>query len=209
MYCEGMSLRAIGRVLNINRKTVTQYFIEASGRAEVAHLKALEKGNIITRHVQFDELETFEGGRRRPLGVELAVRVKTGQIISARVARIPMKNFTVPARVKIQAREASTRSQKMAEMMFDIQKTLPCRSLITCDHAKINSRMVNEMLPGNKLQTYEGTSKELWRVNYTCLKLRQDVSRLRRATLATTKRKANLQRHLDLYIAYNNEYNIF
>jgi len=209
MYCEGMSLRAISRVLNVNRKTVSQYFIEASNRAEIAHLKTLKGGDLITQYVQFDEMEAFEGGKKYPLGIELAVRVKTGQIISARVARIPIKAQAVSQSARIEAKRIADRPQKMTEMMLEMDKVLPFKSLISCDHAKINISKVKEILPQHKLKTHQGTSKELWRVNYTCLKLRQDISRLRRSTLATTKKKENLQRHLDLYIAYNNKYGIF
>ena len=47
---------------------------------------------------------------------------------------------------------------------------------------------------------------KLWGINPICTKLRQNISRLRRRTWATTKDWRQLQNHLDLFIAYPNGY---
>jgi len=209
MYCEGMSLNAIARVLVLNRKTVSRYFIEASGRARVEHIKRLNTGQIRTSYVQFDEMESFEIGKMRPLGIELAVRVKTGEIISAVVARIPIKAYIMSKKKKLEYAAITDRKMRMSEMLLEVSKALKPNSTIESDEAFINTKVAKEILPKHRNITQPGTSKALWRVNYVCLKLRQDVSRLRRATLATTKRIDYLQKHLDLYIAYHNGYKIF
>jgi hypothetical protein len=44
----------------------------------------------------------------------------------------------------------------------------------------------------------------LFAINHTCAILRANINRLIRKTWCTTKKKDNLQRHLDLFIAYFN-----
>ncbi len=51
-----------------------------------------------------------------------------------------------------------------------------------------------------------GAHNPLSRPNPTCAKVRSDLSRIARKTWATTKRMWALQYHLDLYIAFNNGY---
>ena len=48
----------------------------------------------------------------------------------------------------------------------------------------------------------------LFRLNHTAAKLRADLSRMRRRTWACTKKWENLQKHLYIYIAWNNKYKL-
>ena len=209
MYCEGMSLRAITRVLKLNYKTVYKYFLEAARRAETAHKKTLYKGEIKTTYVQFDELETIEHTKRKPLGIELAIRPKTLQIISAHVSRIPIRALSVSRRVKEEYNTRITRKEKMMEMMIDVEKTINPNGILGSDSSGANINITKTMLPDIKHEIYSiGDYNSMWRLNHICAKLRNNVSRLRRKTWATTKRLDRLQAHLYLFIAYQNGYNI-
>lgn len=208
MYCEGMSIRATGRVLNLNRKTVERYFIENANRAEETHNRVLDNRDITTSFIQMDEMETFDHHHRRPLGIELAIRVKTGEIISAMVSRIPMKAHSASPQEKARYAQLSNSKGKQIEMLLDIKKVIKKESTIESDGKYIAQKTVNRILTGAKYES-KVRSSEMWRINKSCLKMRQNISRLRRKTLATTKRSDRLQKHLYLYIAYNNGYNIF
>lgn len=52
--------------------------------------------------------------------------------------------------------------------------------------------------------TIQPSSNKNKKIDRVFRRIRQDVSRLGRKTLSTTKRIENLQKHLDLYIDYNN-----
>jgi hypothetical protein len=43
----------------------------------------VKAGELKTSFVQFDEMETFEHIRPKPLSIAIAVRAKTGEIIEA------------------------------------------------------------------------------------------------------------------------------
>ena len=198
-----MSLRAIGRVLKINRKTVEKYFLEASYEAREAHNKTLAEGEIVTTYIQCDEMETFEHGHKRPLGIQLAIRPKTGQIITAKVCRIPMRAVTATKQAKDDYAVLNTRGQAKAEMLLEISKVLKDKGTIRSDGRYLGRDMIREITPGAIYQTSTAPD-DIFMLNKICLKMRQDISRMRRRTLSTTKKMERLQNHLDLYVRYNN-----
>jgi len=64
------------------------------------------------------------------------------------------------------------------------------------------------MCPKSLIETHVNDYAGMWRLNHTCAKLRHHLSRLKRKTWATTKKMEFLQMHLDLFIAYQNGYEI-
>ena len=64
-------------------------------KAKKIHESTLLTGQIITKYIQFDQIETFEHTRRRPLGIALSIKPKTGQILSAKVCRISIRALTL------------------------------------------------------------------------------------------------------------------
>lgn len=52
------------------------------------------------------------------------------------------------------------------------------------------------------------SSSENKKIDRVFRKMRQDISQLGRKTLSATKKVENLQRHLDLYINYNNQFRV-
>ena len=87
-----MSLNGIARVLGVNRKTVTKYFRENAEIARQENEKRLGK-DLMTSYVQFDQLETYEHTKRKPVGIQISIRWKTGEIISAKAGYIPVRGF--------------------------------------------------------------------------------------------------------------------
>ena len=204
LYCEGMSLRAISRALGITLKTVTKYFVENSNVSRYKNLKRLEQGGIITTYVQFDELETFEHTKKRPLGVQVSIRAKTGQIISTKICKIPVKALSVSKNYTAYWNSKVNRETAITDMLLETKKTLSNKfSTVACDNAKQPVSIAKKIFNKENIQVYNSYSKNK-RIDLTFLKMRQDISRLRRRTLATTKKKENLQKHLDLYTDYHN-----
>ena len=204
LYCEGMSLRAIARALNTTLKTVLKYFLENSNVSRYKNLKRLEQGDIVTTYVQFDELETFEHTKKRPLGVECSIRAKTGQIISTKVCTIPVKALAVSKYYTQHWNKNINRESAITDMLLETKKALSDEfSTIACDNAKQPVSIAKKIFKKENIQVYNSYSQNK-RIDLTFLKMRQDISRLRRKTLATTKKRENLQKHLDLYTDYHN-----
>ena len=209
LYCEGNTLRGISRLLNCDYKTVVRKFRFMANLAHEAHLKNLQEGNIKTTYIQIDEMETFEHTKEKPLGIELAIRPKTYQIVSAKVCRIPIKGANVSPQKMLEAREKSSRKIAQSEMCFDIQKVLKDDTTIKGDGSipKVVKDFFNDKTI-ESISEFDKKEKELWAINHLCAKLRHHMSRLNRKTWATTKNMDRLQMHLDLFIAYQNGYKL-
>lgn len=72
--------------MGINKVTVARKFAWLAGQARQAHRAALASGQLNASYVQFDEMETIEHSKLKPLSIALVVRPKTGEIIGAKVA---------------------------------------------------------------------------------------------------------------------------
>ena len=175
--------------------------------ARERHIKTLAKNEIQTTYVQFDEMETFVNTRKTPYGIALAIRPKTGQIISAKVCRIPIKALSVSKTVSTKWNSKVNRKQVLIDMLLESSYALKEGATLGSDGDSFAGRIVGLVLPENKHQTYS-ESDSLWRINHTCAKLRHHISRLKRRTWATSKDCRFLQMHLDLFIAYQNGYKI-
>ena len=205
LYCEGMSLRAIARAEKINYKTVVRYFLENAEASKSKVTKALDKGSIYTSYIQFDELETFEHTKKRPLGVQVSIRWKTGEIISTKVCKIPVKALSVSKTYIQQWNQNIDRSHALKAVFKETKKAFnKTHATVVCDKARQPLKIANEVCPEHNVNIV-GSDQRNKRIDLVFLKMRQDISRLRRKTLATTKRRANLQKHLDLYTDYHNE----
>src|SRR4051812_15888084 len=72
LFASSVSLRRAARLLNLNRKTVVRKLLFLSQRAKLK----FDSDNLKhkrSHRVQFDELETFEHTKCKPLSVALAV----------------------------------------------------------------------------------------------------------------------------------------
>lgn len=209
LYCEGNTLKGAARILGITYKTVVRKFKFMAFKAREMHLKNIDNGNIITTYVQFDEMETFEIKKIRPLGIELAIRPKTCEILSIKVCRIPLTSHSVSPRVKTEYKKISNRETSMTDMLIEVSKCLDeDESTLACDGAKINISVVKKVCDNSEIKIHPGDYDKLWKLNHVCAKLRHHVSRLTRRTWATTKKMERLQMHLDLFIAYQNGYDL-
>ena len=207
LYCEGCTLRGITRILNIPYVTVVRKFRHMAKLARETHLKTLAKNQIQTTYMQFDEMETFVNTRKTPYGIALAIRPKTGEILSAKVCRIPIKALSVSKAVSTEWNSKVNRKQALIDMLIESSYALKKGATLGSDGDSFAGKVVGLVLPENKHQTYS-ESDSLWRINHTCAKLRHHVSRLKRKTWATSKNWERLQDHLDLFIAYQNGYRI-
>lgn len=205
LCCEGVSFRGIARTLEINVKTVESYFLREANIARDEQLKDIANGEIKTSFAQVDEVQTFEHSHKRPLGIQLAVRAKTSEIIVAKVCRIPMAAQTASRADKEAYQKMSTRNQAKVELALDLNKIMRDSKTIKSDGKYFCREIVEKIVDNVNYISEVHRNNPIWRLDKVVLMMRQHVSRLRRSTLATTKRIDRLQNHLDLYIRYHND----
>lgn len=217
LYASGMTQRRMAIVLGVNRKTIARKLVFIAKLAREAHQEELNR--LRTGTVQFDEMLTFEHSKLKPVTIVLAVRARNGQIIDAQAAAIPYRGPLA----SIARRKYGYRPNHAARAIkATLESVNACRKpglRVLTDCHPLYPRYLRQHL-GNvshlalKRENPERTTDRrnpndrLFTLNYTCAKLRNDLSRLSRKTWVTTKRIDRLQAHLDLYIAFNNGYRL-
>ena len=203
-YCERMSLRGIARISNASYPTVVKYFRENAQLAKQANKKRLAKKEIVTSYVQFDQLETYEHTKKKPVGIQISIRHKTGEIISAKAGYIPIRALSISRAYSEAWNEKARYSTHIIKMLNETREALNRNSAtVTCDQDRGQVNTLKELYK-DPFITLAPSSQENKKIDRVFRRMRQDISRLGRKTLSTTKKIKQLQNHLDLYIQYNN-----
>lgn len=217
-----MTQRRMALVLEVNRKTIVRKFLFVASLARKEHERRIAMGEIKTGFAQFDEMETFEHTRLKPLSVALAVRAKTGEIIEAQVATMNCKGRLAGVAQQKYGWREDTRDSAREDVLLAIRTcsrdTLSIMSDKHPDYPALIKKFVpyaehqgmkrTEVVPLSKSADRRNPDAAMFTLNYTAAKIRHDLSRMARKVWVTTKRRDRLQAHLDLYIAWNNGYHL-
>lgn len=217
LLVSGVSLRRCSTILDVSYATVMSKFEYLAEQAKVAHQKHIK--TIQTSCVQVDELETFIQSKAKPLSVAMAVRVKTGEILGFKIAKMPAKGLLAEIGVKKYNWTVDERAIKFQSLILDITQTLRTDIVFKSDsHPSYEKWIKNqvayakfEKVVSGKKPTSRGKDKEfdpLFTINNTFARMRHDMNRLGRKTWSTTKSISGLEQHIWLYISWNNKYEI-
>jgi transposase-like protein len=209
-------VRPIARDLSLNRKTVARKLVilgeEAEERFRAANLRH-EK----TRVVEFDDMETFEHTRCKPLSITLAVQRRTERILGFEVSSMAAKGKLVERARKYGPRE-DTREEGRNRLFLSLKDLVHEEAQIRSDSHPAYPRVVKAHFPQAHHVTFlsrrgsntgggelkEGVFDPLFALNNTCACLRMRVTRLLRKTWYTTKRPDRLRSHLYIYAEAHN-----
>ncbi len=211
LYNGRTTLKFISKYLGVNPKTVVNKFKWLSDKARRIHEEKLKSGEIKTSYVQFDEMETFEHTKLKPLSIAIAVRWKTREIIDIKVAEMNCKGYTAELSRDLYGWRKDGREKACKTVMESVKKCVKDSITVAFDGKKSYPNITTKVMPEAEIKIYKKKSEKkqfdaLFSLNKVCADLRKDLSRLTRRTQITTKKSSRLQRHLDLYIAYNNGY---
>jgi hypothetical protein len=208
--------------LGINRKTVARKLRHLG--AEALRLNALHNQSLpLATDVQFDELETFEHTKCKPLSVALAVENHSRRILGIQVSEMPSKGRLAKISRKKYGPRKDERNQGLHRLF---QQTMPlCGKSVSMlsDQCPRYMPMVQKVMKqnpditvnyeqtkgGRGSSTGQGEIKKLFydplfSLNHTCAMLRAWINRLFRRTWNTTKKLERLVDHLNLYAYYHN-----
>lgn len=176
-----------------------------------AHKEYLSKNINKTSSVLFDEMETFQHTKCKPLSIAIAINNETGDIIDAKVALMRCKGKLAKfSQKKYPEWDNDTRESVCKNVIETVNLVSGTEITIGSDEKKSYPNIVRSIIPTAKVVTSKRKKTEkfdpLFMLNHVAAKIRSDLSRMRRRTWATTKKWENLQRHLDIYIAWNNGY---
>lgn len=223
LLCSGVSMRHIARILGCKFQTVYKKMLWLSDLAEAHHkLKRFE-----VAEVQFDEMLTIEHTKLKPLSIALAVSEKY-EILGCFVGRVPatgrvagisrvkygprtdeslqcVEKLLVQAKNQIQSEFYEIKSDRKASYLPIVKRIFSEKWVYTQFMSRGNKEKRREAKYTNLEKKIHDP---LFALNQRCAKLRDHIKRLARRSWCTTKLPRNLERHLGIYIAFNNGYKI-
>jgi len=220
LICSGVSQRRLARVLQVNPKTIVRKFRILADRARSEHSRYLEKfKSDPLLSIQFDDLETHEHTKMKPLSVALAVNVKTREIIGFRVSKMPAKGLLARRSIRKYGKRPDERMKGWNSLLRNLRPYLSPAAIIESDenphypaplkkHCPLATHIRHPGARGSS--TGQGELKKigfdpLFALNHTCAMLRANLNRLFRKTWCTTKTIQGLRDHLSIYQVYHNQ----
>lgn len=208
LICSGVTLRRTAVILGLSKNTVLKKMTVLTKKARLLHKQNLEK--IKTGYVQFDEMETFEETKLKPLSIALAIRPKTGEIIDIKVAPMKARSSHSDISRKLYGWRPDLREKACREVMETVKSIARSNITVVSDAKTWYPRVVKEVIPNatHSAHVSRKDSDAMFTLNVVAAKIRSDLARMARRTWCTTKKMWRLQEHLELYIAWNNKYAI-
>ena len=208
-----VTMRRMAIILGCARGTIERKLNFISKVAKDAHEERIKLSS--THNIHFDEMETFLHTKLKPLSIALAVDSDSLDILSASVAQMRCKGKLAEfGHKKYPEWCIDNRSLACSKVIEEVKKISPQIHSITSDAKKSYPSIFKKNLPDAEIfiyksrKTKKGEFNPLFQLNHAAAKIRSDLSIMRRRTWACTKKISNLQRHLDIYIAWNNGYSL-
>jgi len=213
-----MSMRRIAKIHRISKCTVAARLPFLAKRAREEHKLWLIKQGPFTE-VQFDDLETYEHTKCKPLTVPAVVDKQTQRVIGFSVAQIPAKgHLAALSRAKYGRRPDRGRAARLA-LFESITPYVSPTATFESDQHQHYPVIMKRHFPDATHITYKsrrartGGQGELKRVgfdhlfsiNHTFAMFRANTNRLIRKTWCCTKRPDRLLDHLAIFIAVFNQ----
>lgn len=213
----GFSQRRTAFFLNINRKTLVRKFIQI-GKLSLHALSIFNTKFDKVSSLEFDDLETFEHSKCKPLSCTIAVESETRRILAFRVAQMPAKGLLTHLALKKYGPRADHRAEKRRCLFKELQGFLVPGAKIKSDQNPHYTNDVKEFFPESYHDTFKGRRgcvvgqgelkaggfDPLFTLNHTYAMFRANINRLFRRTWCTTKLPERLNYHLAIYSVYHN-----
>lgn len=183
-----------------------------------ARLESLNRKRPKSVVVEFDDLETFEHTKCKPLAVGLVVESKTRWIVGYEVAQMSAKGLLVAKSLKRYGKRKDQRTPARHRLFNRVRNYIGADCVIKTDENPHYIQSIRRFFPSSVHLTYLGRKSSLggqgelkkvgfdpiFSLNHTCAVLRYRTSRLIRRTWNTTKKKERLSLHLALVVLHHN-----
>lgn len=213
MLVSGVSLRRAALILDVDYNTVLYHFDYLAEQAKLLHAERLK--TIATSFVQVDELETFLHARSKALSVPMVVRYKTKEILAFSVARKPANGKMAAIGAAKYNWIVDERAAMFMQMIKSIDFCFKPIITIRSDSKSVYKTWIKNAIPHAEVDQVlgggvkpVGSYDELFAINNTFARMRHDMNRLARKTWSTTKSISGLEKHIWLFVAWNNKYKI-
>ena len=212
-----VSQREVARMLKINYKTVVRKFHHQAWSAERDfHKRNLEKEKA--QVVEFDDMETFEHTKHKPLSITIAIEAVTRRILALAVSSMPARGRLAEAARSKYGKRLDLRQKTRRRLFENLPDLVAENAEFRSDKNPSYPSLIRRGFPQALHQQFAGRRgcvtgqgelkaggfDPLFSINHTCAMFRANVNRLIRKTWCTTKSAERLREHL---ILYANEHN--
>lgn len=218
LLVSGVSQRRCAMLLNINRKTVVRKFLFLG----ILAAEAIPGRNFLYKkasQVTFDDLETFEHTRCKPLSVILLTEKQSRRILGYRVSQMPARGPLADISRKKYGIRRDDRAEKRNALFGELRDHIQDDATFSSDKSPHYAPTIRKHYPKAKHKKFKGRkaaligqgelkkgrSDPLFSINHTFAMLRANINRLFRRTWNTTKKKERLNYHIALYVVFHNE----
>lgn len=219
LLCSGVSQRSCSFILNLHRTTIARK-IRRMGHEARTQLAASFTTKPAGKNVVYDEMETFEHSKCKPLSVAIAVEHKTRRIIAVEVASMPSKGPLAAISRKKYGPRRDDRGQALEAMCKKIGAACPAVERLQSDKNPRYPRFMTKHFPAASHETFKGRRAcvvgqgelksgafdPLFSLNHTCAMFRDRLKRLSRRTWCTTKLASALQDLMSMYAWFHNQW---
>jgi len=218
--CSGVSQRRSAILLHVNPKTVARRLSFLSQLARAKQTKMLAQLNQRPiAEIQFDDLETAEHTKCKPISVSLAVEAKTRFILGYEAYPMPAKGHLARiSRMKYGVR-LDERPKGWNNLFSHLKLIIEPDSTIHSDQNPHYTAYVQKYFPHSKHFAHKGRRgcvagqgelkkigfDPLFSLNHTCAMFRANINRLFRRTWCLSKKIECLKQHIDLYVCFHNQ----
>ena len=217
LLASAVSMRRAAILLKTTRKTVARKLEYLSKQCR----KKLEKAKnemILIKKLQFDELQTIEHTKLKPLAVPMAINAETREILGFEVVSMPATGHLVKPSLKKYGFRPDHRKKGLRKLLKDLKPIVAQNAVFLSDYCPFYHPVLKSVFPeashkqvlGEKsCVAGQGELKKvgkdpLFCINQTFAMLRANINRLIRRTWCTTKVPARLNDHLAIYAYVHN-----
>ena len=210
-------MRRAARLLHVSPTTISRKLIYLGTQAR----NDLERHNLEHPRceiVEFDDQETFEHTKCKPLSITLAVASKTRRILGFEVAKMPAKGPLAKIALKKYGHRKDERSHARERLFLTLKPLVVPTANFKSDENPHYPLDLKKHFPLATHQTFKGQRgaitgqgelkkvrfDPLFSLNHTCAMTRANINRLFRKTWCTTKLPERLADHFAIYAVYHN-----
>lgn len=211
-------MREVARILKINKKTVPRTMTIMAAVFE----KKIQQQNLLehppSTSVEFDDMETFEWTKYKPLSITLAVETKTRRILGFEVSSMPANGPLAARALQKYGPRSDDRKQAREKLLKRLKCLVIDQVMIKTDENPHYVADIRKHFPQGSHVTYKGRRgcvvgqgelksggfDPLFSLNHTAAMARYKMSRLVRRTWSTTKILRGLWEHLTIMVYYHN-----
>ena len=217
MLFSGVSQRRIAMILKVSRLTVVRKFIFLANLCREQNLQDFLNHPQFSQ-IQFDDLETIEHTKCKPLSVTLAVEKHSRFILGFEVSRMPAKGHLASIALKKYGPRADKRQKAREKLFRHLSQNIDPRAQFESDQNPHYTPVVKKYFPLSTHSTTKGQRgcvsgqgelkkigfDPLFTLNHTFAMLRANINRLFRKTWCTTKDPERLRDHIEIYVHFHN-----